>query len=498
MRLRITHCHNTIKALTTTLEDLAVKLDSKLSREHLRALKDTVQQSTKTASEKVSQTHTRKLNQLTSNKKPSPPTADKEKWVVNVSQRTLNPVEISALEKGSNFSIAPKKIPVAKILSSVENGIFSLNQTAKDTIRVSVANILKSCKVPATVNITKEQEKALQNLRRDETVKILPADKGRSIVVMDSDEYKEKVYVLLNDTNTYWKLTDKRLNPTTSVEKDLNKILLNIKNERNGTTSQIGPNLYRKLHCSNSTPASFYGLPKIHKPGRPLRPITSSIGSPTYAASKYLVSVLSPLRKNTFTVQNSSVFTQQIKHHSITSEEVMVSFDMKSLFTSIPVDLALRITKERLQQDQNLAELRTNLSVDNILKLSDFVLNHNYFKYDDDHYKQIFGCAMGSPISPVLADLVMEEIEATAISTFSHPPKWWFRYVDDSHSCLRKDQVNEFHKHLNSINPNIQFTLELENTNGQGLPFLDTITTRRGTAIQVDVYRKPYTHRPLS
>ena len=154
------------------------------------------------------------------------------------------------------------------------------------------------------------------------------------------------------------------------------------------------------------------------------------------------------------------------------------------------MDLALTITKERLQQDQNLAE-RTNLSVDNILKLSGFVLNHNYFKYDGNHYKQIFGCAMGSPISPVLAELVMDEIEETAISQLPHPPKWWFRYVDDSHSCLKKDQVDEFHKHLNSINPNIQFTLELENTNGQGLPFLDTITSRRGTEIQVDVYRKP-------
>ena len=92
--------------------------------------------------------------------------------------------------------------------------------------------------------------------------------------------------------------------------------------------------------------------------------------------------------------------------------------------------------------NQNLAE-RSYLSVDNILKLSDFVFNHNYFKYDGEHYKQIFGCAMGSPISPVLADLVMEEIEETAISTISHPPKWWFRYVDDSHSCLRKDQVDQ-------------------------------------------------------
>ena len=87
---------------------------------------------------------------------------------------------------------------------------------------------------------------------------------------MDSDEYKEKVSVLLNDNNTYLKLTDKRLNPITSVEKDLNKVLHNINNENNCTTSQIGPNLYRKLHCSNSTPESFYGLPKIHKPWKAL------------------------------------------------------------------------------------------------------------------------------------------------------------------------------------------------------------------------------------
>ena len=88
---------------------------------------------------------------------------------------------------------------------------------------------------------------------------------------------------------------------------------------------------------------------------------------------------------------------------------------------------------------------------------------------------------MGSPISPVIADLVMEEIEETANATAPHPPKWWFRYVDDSHTCLKKDQVDEFHQHLNSINPSIQFTLELEDTKGRGLLFLGTITTRRGT-----------------
>ena len=89
---------------------------------------------------------------------------------------------------------------------------------------------------------------------------------------------------------------------------DLNKLLLNIKDDNTDTTPQIGPNLYKRLHCNNSTPASFYGLPKIHKPERPLRPITSSIGSPRHAISKHLVSILSPLQKNNYTVKNSSDF----------------------------------------------------------------------------------------------------------------------------------------------------------------------------------------------
>ena len=154
------------------------------------------------------------------------------------------------------------------------------------------------------------------------------------------------------------------------------------------------------------------------------------------------------------------------------------------------MDLALTIANNRVRKDQDLAE-GTNMSISNIMRLLEFVLNHHHFKYDAIHYKQIFGCMMGSPISPVIADLVMEEIEETAIATAPHPPKWWFRYVDEGHVCLKKDQVDEFYQHLNSINPSIQFTLELEDTKGQGLPFLDTITKRRGTQLEVNVYSKP-------
>jgi hypothetical protein len=95
---------------------------------------------------------------------------------------------------------------------------------------------------------------------------------------------------------------------------------------------------------------------------------------------------------------------------------------------------------------------------------------------------------MGSPISATIADLVMEHIEEIALSTAPHPPRWWFRYVDDSHSCLKKEFIDEFHNHLNSVNPHLQFTCEMEE-NGR-LPFLDTVTIRRNGVVHVDVYRK--------
>ena len=96
---------------------------------------------------------------------------------------------------------------------------------------------------------------------------------------------------------------------------------------------------------------------------------------------------------------------------------------------------------------------------------------------------------MGSPISATIADIVMEHVEETAISTAPHPPRWWFRYVDDSHSRLKKTQVNDFHNHLNSINPYLQFTIELEEN--RRLPFLDTVTIRSNGKVVVDIYRKP-------
>ncbi|XP_068683409.1 uncharacterized protein [Montipora foliosa] len=148
----------------------------------------------------------------------------------------------------------------------------------------------------------------------------------------------------------------------------------------------------------------------------------------------------------------------------------MVSFDVVSLFTAIPVDKACDYIRKKLEDDLSL-HFRTNLDIEDIISLLKFVLSNNFFVYNDTIYKQIHGCAMGSPVSPVVC---MEVIEKTAINTTTVSPKLWKRYVDDSFCIIKSDAVASFHDSLNSIDQHISFTIEHE-SNGQ-LPFLDTLS----------------------
>ncbi|XP_067023430.1 uncharacterized protein [Acropora muricata] len=150
-----------------------------------------------------------------------------------------------------------------------------------------------------------------------------------------------------------------------------------------------------------------------------------------------------------------------------------VSFDVVSLFTSISVKKACEYIRDKLNNDNTL-QLRTRLNTDDIISLLEFILSNNYFVHNNCIYKQIHGCAMGSPVSPIVANLCMEVIEELAISTSSVPPKVWKRYVDDSFVIIKKDAVSSFHNTLNASDPKISFTIELEN-NGQ-IAFLDTLT----------------------
>ena len=104
----------------------------------------------------------------------------------------------------------------------------------------------------------------------------------------------------------------------------------------------------------------------------------------------------------------------------------------------------------------------TQLSSQDIKTGLEICSNSTIFSSQNTLYQQTFGTPMGSCISPAMANIFMEFIEDTALSTFHTPPKLWLRYVDDTFCILKKKHVAEFHQHINSISQHIQFTKEEE------------------------------------
>ena len=142
---------------------------------------------------------------------------------------------------------------------------------------------------------------ALQDLNRDTDIIVLPADKGNMTVVINTSDYKKKMKGLLSD-KTYRKLDKDPTNTITQNTRDLVE-KSNIPNETKKT-----------LKPTNPLPPRLYGLPKIHKPNVPLRPIVSVIKSPTFNLSRFLAKTLQPLTGKTEShIANSTDFIHKIQ-----------------------------------------------------------------------------------------------------------------------------------------------------------------------------------------
>lgn len=210
----------------------------------------------------------------------------------------------------------------------------------------------------------------------------------------------------------------------------------------------------------------IYGLPKIHKEGVPLRPIVNTIGSPTYELAKYVAKILKTLVGNTYSfIKDSNDFVKLIKNKRVDKDDILVSFDVVSLFTKIPLDGAVYVIK-----------MATNPKTTQLVEIC---LRSTFFSFQDHYYEQIYGVAMGSPLSPIVAKLYMEYFERKALNSYPLKPAWWKRFVDDTNLNWThgKAELEMFFNHLNSISSEIKFTMELEE-NGK-IPFLDVLISRK-------------------
>ena len=211
-----------------------------------------------------------------------------------------------------------------------------------------------------------------------------------------------------------------------------------------------------------------------------------------------MAKILKPLTGNSdHTVKNSTEFCEGITDIKLQDDDVLVSFDVVSLFTSIPVDVAISVAHNRLINDDTLQD-RTAIPITDIIKLLDFCLSTTNFQYDHEHYKQIHRTAMGSPVSAIMANMVMEDLEERALASLTNPPLFWKRFVDDVITTAKSGSTQTFLEHLNSVEPCITFTIERENESK--IAFLDTMVHHQEDGkLITTVYRKPtHTDRYLS
>ena len=167
--------------------------------------------------------------------------------------------------------------------------------------RLKIISILAKSRPPLP-NLYPDERKALKELQHCREIIILPSDKGRTSVVLDQCEY-DRNHMLLSDANTYMRL-DK--DPTPSLERRMNSTLWSL--TKNG---ELPRQLYNTLRSSAGNIPHLYGLPKIHKPGTPLRPIVSFVDSPSYQLSKHLSELL--VGKSHSAVKNSGEFADFLR-----------------------------------------------------------------------------------------------------------------------------------------------------------------------------------------
>ncbi|CAL8128770.1 unnamed protein product [Orchesella dallaii] len=245
---------------------------------------------------------------------------------------------------------------------------------------------------------------------------------------------------------------------------------------------------YGFLAPYNSSIPQLYGLPKIHKPAIPMRIIVDFRYSAFYNLAKYEAGILQVVASgHTTTLRNSYQIAEELKTLVIPPGYHMVSFDVVSLFTNVPIQDTLLYIEDCMKNNQNWKS-KTKLSLQEFMRLLNLTMKNNYFIWKKNVYRQKTGTPMGSPVSPVFAELFLQKLENSLVKGNSNI-HFWRRLVDDVFAVIPYDKTTSILDELNSFHPAIQFTIEEESNHT--LPFLDVLATRDDNGnIHRNVYRK--------
>ena len=189
-------------------------------------------------------------------------------------------------------------------------------------------------------------------------------------MIMDTEDYESKVKEMLDDKRTYEVLQS---DPTPKYKKELVGKLSKLKQE-----GEIMQEDYDWLYPTAENVPRMYCMPKTHKAGNLLRPVVDYTGFIGYRTSQALADILAPLvGKSDHHLNNSKHLAKEMISVMVEEDEMFISHDVVSLFTNMPIDLALQVIWERLEGDTKL-HTRTRLIVEDIMDLLKFIVTTTY------------------------------------------------------------------------------------------------------------------------
>lgn len=411
---------------------------------------------------------------------------DVQNWLINDTNVNIPEDVQEILCLGKKFATSWKKseLPVDDVIASIETGLDKKSEGEKNEIREIVSNLLitEKNKQRRVSKEEKSMQKKIQKTKKfiaeHKELIITTADKSKKTVILKKEIYEQKMESLLDDKVTYKKINK----DLTAVTQRKNNEFINKLADENLISLKTTHDLKRL----NALPPKIYGMPKTHKIGTPLRPVVSCIQSPTYNLEKYLSDILKHVAgQSEYNLKNSWDFVKDIKTTVVPTDYIIISLDVVSMYTSIPKQLVIETITKKWKDIKQHTIMSKNIFIEGI----QLCLNANYFKYKMEFFEQINGLPMGAPLSAILANLVLEELETDCLNKINLNLPFYRRYVDDIFMIVPKNSTNYILTTFNNYNKQIQFTLEIENNNQ--LNFLDVSVKRENHCLTTAWYTKP-------
>jgi hypothetical protein len=382
-------------------------------------------------------------------------------------------------QKQNSLSVLVR--PTNKLFVPNDSRNAALDSYINAIARDAKIEVKRAASVQPTSNMSYSERNALRNLKNDQSIVIKQADKGSKTVIMGRDFYVQKNERQLSDVSLYKLLT----------EEDIEQIVVRYNRGIDALQSKIlDRHVLSFLKVLNPKPGRYYGLPKIHKPGMPMRPIVSGNGTLTENASQLVDHLIKELPSKSATyIKNSDHFREKLGSISLPvgNNIILGTADITAMYNNIPIQEGIAAVVKHYTADGTYSDVVSPEALGSLIEL---VMTNNYFEFNDKFYLQLTGTSMGTRMAPPLAQLFMTELESNFFSTCSKLPYFICRYMDDYFYIWigTEDELKCFLGSFNDFHPTIKLTYSFSQNS---VNFLDITIAQNNGRLKTSLFHKP-------